>query len=318
MPTVGWADAELITPTRLNDLDAGRHNLLVNGGFEVWQRGAGPFNTTNDYTADRWVIFEGGTSNVQVDRNTAQADTPSQYCAAIVYTHNTLSSLFQRFAISTDAASVHQLRGKQISFSCRIRTSTASACRIRLEDYDGTNLGTANSSYHTGGGGYETLYVTLTVQTDATRIEATILLEATATIYADNAMLVVGSVPTAYVPMHQADELARCQRYFEVRGAGVSFGIGVGQAISTTSARAFLNFLVEKAVSPTITVNNPTNFFTTDATNAELACTALTGSAEGLASTTLVVTVASGLVAGNATRLKSNNANATIYIEANP
>src|SRR5262249_5581526 len=43
-------------------------NLLHNGRFTVWQRGAGPF--TNGYTADRWQIGR-ATDTISVSQGTA-------------------------------------------------------------------------------------------------------------------------------------------------------------------------------------------------------------------------------------------------------
>lgn len=44
----------LVNPTL-----TGRKNLLINGGYDIWQRGVGPVAT--GYTADRWRIFVGVT-----------------------------------------------------------------------------------------------------------------------------------------------------------------------------------------------------------------------------------------------------------------
>jgi hypothetical protein len=265
---------------------------------------------------------EAGTSAIQVDRDSANADVASQYCAAIIYTHNTVSVLGQLFARTEDSPSlVHQLRGKQVSLSMRVKTATASAVRIRIQDTDGTNLTQTDSSFHTGGGTYETLYVTHTLQTDATAIAVYVRLEATATIYADNAMLVVGSVPTAYVPMHPADDLARCQRYFEVTGGAAGARLSVGQAITTTAFQTVLNYLVDKAVAPTVAIGPAaaaTDFRVTNAAGAAVACTAITTSVVGTRTCLVSGDVASGLVAGNALRLEATNSSGVIYIEANP
>src|SRR5215468_5934538 len=43
--------------------DTARLNLLTNGGFEIWQRGAAGFTATGIYSADRWYNGLGGTSS---------------------------------------------------------------------------------------------------------------------------------------------------------------------------------------------------------------------------------------------------------------
>ena len=45
-----------------------------------------------------------------------------------------------------------------------------------------------------------------------------ISIAAAGTYYVDNAMLVVGSQPADYAPLHPADDLARCLRYYEIIG----------------------------------------------------------------------------------------------------
>ena len=50
-------------------IGVGRRNLLINGGFDVWQRGTS-FTPTgaNPYTADRWLVYQSSTSNVTVTK----------------------------------------------------------------------------------------------------------------------------------------------------------------------------------------------------------------------------------------------------------
>src|SRR5436190_5959055 len=59
-------------------------NLLVNGGFEIWQRGAGPF--TSGVCADRWGIAIGGSSTLSVSQGAA-TNPNSKYMASGTYTH---------------------------------------------------------------------------------------------------------------------------------------------------------------------------------------------------------------------------------------
>lgn len=58
-------------------------------------------------------------------------------------------------------------RSKDFSFSCAVKTSTASLAKIGI--YDG--VGTTFSSYHTGGGSWEWLTVTRTLDASATELE---------------------------------------------------------------------------------------------------------------------------------------------------
>ena len=69
-------------------------------------------------------------------------------------------------------------------------------------------------------------------------------------------MLVVGSVPADYAPLHPADDLARCLRYYEMMGGDTGLYLfvngyqGAGGIIYTSFA-----YKTHKAVNPTITKN---------------------------------------------------------------
>src|SRR5215831_2861310 len=95
---------------------AQRPNLLTNGGFEIWQRGNGPF--TAGYHADRWTLQAGGTDTFSVSRDSTNQDTGSQYCAAVTFTPGTGgggSNVLQPM-LFTDAGN-RQLGGRAITLS---------------------------------------------------------------------------------------------------------------------------------------------------------------------------------------------------------
>jgi hypothetical protein len=112
------------------------------------------------------------------------------------------------------------------------------------------------SSYHPGNGAYQTLTVTAT-ETATPNLQLGIFFAASCTAYIDNAMLVVGSQPADYVPMHPADDLARCLRYYEAIGVQGGNDIAVrgwagaaGQGIDAT-----ILWRAIKPVTPTVTKN---------------------------------------------------------------
>jgi hypothetical protein len=242
--------------------DVARENQLTNGGFEIWQRGNGPFTTPSPvFTADRWVI-NGAGATLSVTRNTANVDAASTACAAITVTAWT-SELY----LTNSPEHFKQMLGRTITLSLRVRTSTANAVRAVIA----TDVGPfAYSAYHTGGGAYETLTATALLATNATIVSPSVAFGANSTVYVDNAMLVVGSQAANYVPMHPADDLARCLRYYEKQGVD---GSGFLHYTMNASGAGYGNdwtlpFRAIKPVSPTITVvgtwlvsnaNQPTN-----------------------------------------------------------
>jgi len=235
--------------------DTARANLLTNGGFEIWQRGNGPFTTHQAYAADKWQILLSGGQTVSVTRDTANADTGSVACAAFVIS-GTVSAAAQAQWIqrANDAVAADNLglRGRTVTFSMRVRASVANAVRLSL--YDGSTETTG--AYHSGSGAYETLTVTKTMASNMSAVLTRAYVEAAGTFYFDNAMLVVGSVAADYAPLHPADDLARCQRYYEIQGgaSGASFVHNAyaagGQVIQFTHT-----FMEQKAVTPTMTKN---------------------------------------------------------------
>lgn len=288
-------------------------NLLVNPGLDVWQRGGGAFTATNAYTADRWQIVLGSSSTISVSRNTADVDTGSQYCAAATYTHTNQSRLTQAME------DYGQLRGRTVTFSVRVKTTTASAARPYA--WDSVN-GYRYGSYHPGGAGtYATLSITAAISATATGVQVGVALEASCTAYVDNATLVAGSTGLDYVPLHPADDLLRCQRYYELLGGTINDLLVSGQCYATTNAQFPIRWRVPKAIVPTVTINSPTSFQVANAGGAGVACTGLISGSAGVTTrdgAALTATVASGLVAGNGTVIFPVSTAATVVAEANP
>ena len=290
--------------------DTARANLLTNGGFEIWQRGNGPFNVGGQYDADRWAHGPSGTDTMSVSRNTANKEVASQYCSAVTFTLGTGAG---QSTVNQKVEDASQLQGRQITFSCRVWTSAVGS--VRLAIHDGTwHFGTGNAQTT----GYETLTFTWTVPSSVTAIFVGISFTASCTAYLDNAMLVVGSVPADYAPLHPADDLARCLRYYETMGKIGAEPIATAQAYSTTQAIVPLRWKVAKAATPVVTVVSAGNYWLTSATATNLVCTTLTSSTETADGARLSAAVASGLVAGNASILWPSASGTPILIEANP
>jgi hypothetical protein len=210
-------------------------------------------------------------------------------------------------------------QGKTVTFSARVRTSTASKIRLAMADGFVQNF----SSYHSGSGNFETLSMTFTVNAAATNLSCYIGMIADTvvvnTFYADAAMLNVGVQTTsAFIPLHPQQDLARCQRYFYATPGLINMYICQGQAQSTNTATYVFKFFVPMRAAPTLTVNNVTNFSTWAASGSEIVLTALVfaGGATSTDSFLLQASVASGLVAGNATSLNTTNANAQLFFSA--
>jgi len=225
--------------------DAARLNLLTNGGFEIWQRGNGPFNTNNAYTADRWQVTFGAGSTASVSQSgSANADNSGQ-CLAFTFTGG---GGYTNLAQNIENSLVWSIwNGRTVTFSIRVKTTGAG---VRAFIYQGSNQ---YSTAHTGDGTYQTLIVTR-LMTGTTPVNVGLELNTGSGVaYVDNAMLVMGSVAADYAPLHPADDLARCLRYYEIIGASSAASVVLrGYCGSLAALQSTLRF-TKKPVTPTVT-----------------------------------------------------------------
>ncbi len=298
--TAKIADAS-VTNAKLGS-DTARDNLLTNGGFEIWQRGVGPF-TGSALIADKWRSVPSGTDTASVSREPTNVDN-SLAAAVIVFTlgNGAGNSRIWQGLVAGD--NLEQLRNKTVSLSIRVRTTTANAVRAFISPDGMTTL--TYGTYHTGGGSYETLTATLALGA-ATDVRIGVALSASATVYLDNAMLVLGSQPADYVPMHPADDVARCLRYYEIVGE-TPFSVQISGYASAGPQNIYGSFRwVRKAVTPTVTIAGSWTLTNTGAKPGAYGTPGVEGGVFYVAST------AAGQVA-------ANNASATdrIILESNP
>ena len=134
----------------------------------------------------------------------------------------------------------------------RVKCNAANA--FRLGYYDGARF--TGSMYHTGSNSWETLSFTFTPNAAATNLVIEPTCEASCTAYIDNAMLVVGSVPADYAPLHPADDLARCLRYYETTatGGGIGYPYFAQYGAAGQYWRSALPFAAKKSLTPTVTI----------------------------------------------------------------
>lgn len=306
-----------IDPSLIPALYQNVANIADNGGFEIWQRGTS-FSTpaSGSFSADRWKVTLSGTPTFTLSKDTTGANvdtglssfsfnTTAVGGAAVLY----LQQNIENYA---------DFRGKTLTFSVRIKTSVAGRVQIMLQDSVSQNV----SGFHSGSGNFETLSVTRTIDSATTLLIIEIgqlgnTAVSTGQFWADSAMLVVGSTAAVFVPTNPQQDLARCQRYFQVLGGDIGGEnyIGTGQATAATSASFTIRLPVQMRTTPTATTNNATSFNTWRSAGAVDACTAVTATA--LAKSAIRIdTSSANLTAGNATLLYGNGTSATIFLSA--
>ena len=247
-PAIAYPDS---IPNQRLASDVARANQCVNGGFNIWQRGNGPFTAQSAYGADRWYNNIGASSAMSVVRAVSSPPpaNSSKNVAQITYTHSSFSSLAQLIRAS-DCPSI---MGRTVSFSASIYATVANGIRLNIASDGASNINTMGD-FVLLTNQWVRATVTATIPSDATYAVLQFYLSASGTYSVSDAMLVVGPVPADYVPMHPADDLARCLRYYEpifVSGS-ISFAIVTGNG-TTGAAGPFIPFKVKKVVTPSIT-----------------------------------------------------------------
>lgn len=120
-------------------------------------------------------------------------------------------------------------------------------------------------------------------------------------------MLVRGEVAAPFVGLPHALENLRACRYYEAFGGDAIAEVmgGMGQAISTVNAVIPFSY-VEKRAVPTVTVSAATDFVLHDKDNNTIELTAHSALVPSTTTYLALATVASGLVAGNASYISAD------------
>lgn len=152
-------------------------SLLDNEDFENWGTGDSP-------ALSRWVLA--GADALATRTEPADAHAPFAVQLTRAGADATLTQ--------TSGLLDRQLIGKTVTVSVLCRSGVAAAARLRVTD----GVVTTNSSYHTGGGGFETLSLTHTVASGATTLQVELRHETTdgTSTWARAIALEGSSVPT--------------------------------------------------------------------------------------------------------------------------
>jgi hypothetical protein len=238
---------------------SGFRNVIINGGFDIWQRGTTGFATTDGtYTADRWRHTSNG---LTITRDT---DVPSgfRYSAKLVGTGD------NSFAQRIEAATASKLALKQVVFSCWAkRTSGTGALDVRFyypsaEDNFTTNTQIGStiilSSLPSSSWTYYTATITLPSNV-STGLMMLINNVGASTTFITGVQLEQNLQATPFEQRPIGVELGLCQRYYErfqLDNAAITRTIGPGGWDSATSFSLSLMFKTLKRTTPTMSSSN--------------------------------------------------------------
>ena len=250
-------------------------NAIINGAFNVWQRGTSNTTTASAYTADRWQ--KGGQTIFGVSRQLTSDTTnlPTiQYCARVQRTAGSTSTAGWDFAQSLESATSQRFVGQTVILSYYARkgadfSSASSALTPQIYYGTGTDqsiIGTYTGATNVGG-------TTATLTTTWQRFSTSVSIPVTATEMAINfycagvgtagtndyyeitgVQLEIGSTATAFQTASGTigGELALCQRYYwRSTGGSLYAPYGTALAPTTTAMQIAIVFPVPMRVNPT-------------------------------------------------------------------
>ena len=209
--------AETVAEAR-TAIGAGRKNLLINGGFDVWQRGTSftPSTAGGDYTADRWKVYWSASSETTVTKNT---DAPSTVpFNNYIRIDNTVDADTAWIELNQHIEDYSHLINNTVTVSFWAKASS------NIPDgYVYTNSGTTSSAYEiTSSWSRYEITLELKAGTVASNGYLRLMLGTKTAVKADSyidyaqVQLELGSVATEFEHRSYGEELALCQRYYQV------------------------------------------------------------------------------------------------------
>jgi hypothetical protein len=302
-------------------------NYIINGGFNIWQRGTTAVTVNGNYSADRWIIgSSAGTNSV-----TQSTDIPTglgfQYSLSFAGTSTTSPLIRQRIEYQNAIA----LAGQTVTLSFYAKSTSGSAAIKINTAYPTTTADTfgtwaaptttadqsalAVTPAGNASGSWTRYSVSFTVSANAVRgyqidLYRESTTTSTTTLFA-GVQLELGSIATPFrrnSPSIQA-ELAACQRYYyRAIGLGTQSSFGSGMINTTTQGLAHIAFPVTMRDAPSATLDT-----TGTAANYGIYSAQLNGTLNALPTSnaayatangaTVNWTVASGAVAGQSVLL---------------
>lgn len=180
-------------------------NMLINGDFQVWQRGTSFTIAEAGYTADRWrCSLPAGTI---VEKSTdVPEDSLSGQSVKITLSESSSGSLRQYFEIPRV-----QLIGKTFTLSCWIKGPAGASASIDIAD--------ASTGAVALDGTWQKFIKTATLTSTSTSSFFVSVMRNGNTpgeYYVSDVKLECGSIATPFVPRLYGEELAACQRYLQV------------------------------------------------------------------------------------------------------
>ena len=337
------ADSSTSTGLRYQGNFAAGKNKIINGDFGIWQRGTS-FTSNGVYTADRFVMGFSGTGTAQtVSQQTFTPGTApvvgyeGQFFARNAVTGGTGTGSLVVFTQKVEDVRTFAGQTVTLSFWAKATSGTPSIGLDLYQEFGSGGSGTVSNGgtkvaittswarYSTtislasvsgktiGAGSLVGVRLWFSSGSDYNSLNGTLGLQSN-TFDIWGVQLEAGSVATAFQTATGTiqGELAACQRYYYSTSSvdGNYSYYGIGQAISATSAKFIVPFPVTMRIAPTSVIQTG-SIGCLNAGNTAINNGTITMESPTNNRASLNISSTSGLVAGNATVIESNNSAAT-------
>ena len=319
------ADSSTSTGLRYQATQAAGKNAIINGGFDIWQRGTS-FGSLTDggFFADRWAVDFNGTG---ATRTVSRQEIAGAWA--------TSSRYFMRYAQSvagtggtynwfhTRIEGVATYAGQTVTVSFMAKADASRSVDVAISQVFGGG-GSSQVNYNFGTAALTTSWQRFTYNVALTSISGKTIgtndnleldfkmpLNTAMTIDVGDIQLEVGSVATQFTRAGGTiqGELSACQRYyFRLTSTGYAYFCNSASR-STTVADGTVFFPVTMRTKPSLATSAANTFMNYESGSV------ITGTAISSDDTTtqtggITLTVASGLTLGRAGNIRSNNTTA--------
>ena len=251
---------------------AGRRNLLINGGFDIWQRGTG-FSATG-YTADHWYFSLSGGPTGTISRGENNSFRYLRYDL-------TTNPGTGQMNLMQNIEDVRIANSKTMTFSMNVVVTGAPLTLVFWFDYVYGSGGSASDSLQhlqtvdfAADGLHRVEFTVDTNNLDAKTIGANsffriamtlanatipeVPLNQTGILDIINCQLEIGDKATPFERRPIGEELALCQRYYQklLQVGQYMLPLHVGSNLSSRDGR--ISYTTSMRVPPNVTVNSMT------------------------------------------------------------
>jgi hypothetical protein len=258
-------------------------NAIINGGFDIWQRGTSAVTATSSstgYAADRFQIYRGGFATGATLTRQVTNDTTNlpfiQYCARVQRDSGNTNTASYNISTNLESSMSIPYAGRTFTLSFYARAganySTASSTlRAIITNGTGTDQNGTTGAGYTGSNSaiyqnvtltttWQRFSITATMPSNATEFLANFEASPVGTAGANDYFEITGvqvEIGNKATPFTRAGgtiqgELSACQRYYyRESGTANILTSGFGQAYSTTNTYAVFKPKSTMRVTPT-------------------------------------------------------------------